>query len=107
MSLTRETILNAKPKTKPIEVPEWGGTVYIRKLSIAAIQSLKEVGERVGGVQWLIVCLCDEHGNNLFTEADAEQLESDTSYETCLAIIHEAMAYNGLSKSAIEEQSGN
>lgn len=107
MNLTRESILGTKPAPKPLEIPEWGGTIYIRKLSVAAIKALKDDSENVSAVRWLILCVVDENGNPLFTDADADQLESSSSYEVCMKVIKAAMEYNGLSTKSIEEAAGN
>lgn len=105
--LTRDQILGIKPQTKAVEVSEWGGTIHIRKLSVASIKSLKEQSDNVSAVKWLILCVVDEHGVPLFTDDDTEQLESASSYETCMQVIKAAMEYNGLSTASIEEASGN
>lgn len=107
MNLTRENILGRNLPALSIEVPEWGGIIYIRKLSIAAIKKLKGESANVSAVRWLILCVVDEHGNPLFSDDDTEQLESASSYETCMQVIKAAMEYNGLSTRSIEEVSGN
>ena len=105
MSLTRENIL--KPAIKPIEVPEWDGTVHIRKLPIKVINQLKGNTDKAGAVEWLIMCVVDEHGEPMFTADDKDQLESSAAYKGCMRVIEAAMEYNGFSNDAIEDASGN
>lgn len=107
MNLTRENILGRSLPTLSLEVPEWGGTIHICKLSVAAIKALKDESANVSAVRWLILCVVDEHGKPLFTDSDTEQLESRSSYETCMRVIKAAMEYNGLATKSIEEASGN
>lgn len=74
MSL-RDRILSATTAFKPVavEVPEMGGTVYVRPLTLAAsarFQALMSKEPARGPVTLLIECLCDEAGNRLFKSED-------------------------------------
>ena len=42
MNLTKEQILTATPKLQEIEVPEWGGSVFIRPITWFPNQSVIE-----------------------------------------------------------------
>lgn len=84
MSLTREQILAAVDrKIEPIEVPEWGGTVYVRSLSGSERDALewqvKQAAEsgalgQNARARFAASFICDESGSPLFTENDIEAL---------------------------------
>jgi len=87
MALTREQILGVKDFTiESVEVPEWGGLVYLRSLkgkgrdafegSRVRITDEKKV-EMVHDntrARLLSMTLCDEQGTLLFSEEDVEIL---------------------------------
>ena len=95
--LTREQILNVQDlEIKEIAVPEWGGSVYIKQLTrgqqdeyqkrqygSARMKMQKRTGENevysvsvYGHDTYLVVCaVCDEDGNQLFTDADVKKLK--------------------------------
>jgi hypothetical protein len=61
-------------KPKAIEIPELGGTVYVRPLSLAGmslVQSLpaNAIGDRLSAM--IADCLCDENGKRLFAGDEA------------------------------------
>lgn len=84
--LTRDEILNAPDiKTEKVEVPEWGGEVLVRALSgaerdrfEASIISAhgKKTRRDLRNIRAKLVALCvvDEQGRKLFSEADIEAL---------------------------------
>jgi len=86
MGLTRDQILSVSDLTiEAVEVPEWGGTVYVRNLpgrlrdkfdaSRYRLQGNKvEVIHENTRATLLALSLCDEHGTLLFTEQDIEAL---------------------------------
>jgi hypothetical protein len=74
--LTREQILSAPIPRKEVEVPEWGGSVWVRALSGAErlnLSRLAESGELTGAhlVTWATV---DANGARLFTDEDVTAL---------------------------------
>jgi hypothetical protein len=88
--LTREAILGAQDRPpKRVWVPEWGGHVWIRTLSgieserynYWITENRKPGGPLPSG--WMArICqmgLVDEHGNQLFTEADIDALMTRSS----------------------------
>ena len=114
MTLTREQILEAKDiQMKKINVPEWGGDIYVKGLSGIAnekfqesIIEIKEDGKRKVTYKYmraklLALTICDENGNLLFSEEDIEALDNKSSY--VLSIIYEtAQRLSGLTKGDIE-----
>lgn len=68
-------------KPEPVEVPEWGGTIYLRVLTAdetLAYQEFTQVPEnKFRSMQRLLsYCICDEKGGRLFSDAEMAQLYS-------------------------------
>lgn len=82
--LTREDILRSVGHAvEPVEVPEWGGTVYLRTLTAGELLALNATAHEDASTpsppmiaRLLVACLCDESGKRLLTDADAAALES-------------------------------
>lgn len=79
-ALTRDLLLASDREVKEVQVPEWGGTVYVRSLTLAELLALEE---QVGAVQddgplaiayQLAAFICDASGEPLFTVADVPAL---------------------------------
>ncbi len=70
----------AKKSHPPIEVevPEWGGSVMVRKLSVADLDryyaAVKDVNTERSRATVLAQALCDASGNRLFGDNDAGNL---------------------------------
>jgi hypothetical protein len=90
--LSREAILAADDqKTEKVEVPEWGGCVYVRSMSAydrdqyeAEQTNLKKEGGdaidlRNFRARLVARTACDADGNRLFTNEDAEALGSKSA----------------------------
>jgi len=85
-TLTRENILQVKDiTTELVEVPEWGGSVYVRGMSAierdnfeGSIVKIKGKGQSVDmsniRAKLAAKTICDEDGNLLFTDADIKEL---------------------------------
>src|SRR5512137_2674378 len=87
MTLTKQQILSTSPRLKEVEVPEWGGAVFIRPLTIHEQAKLADLGTKYEKssvvdrmqnctlrlVQWSV---CDEQGSPLFEAGDLEPLMS-------------------------------
>lgn len=84
--LTRDQIL-AIPKPLPVEVdvPEWGGSVFVRGLTgierdtweVANARANREKARRVNiRAALLVYALCDKDGNSLFAPGQADALGS-------------------------------
>lgn len=80
--LNREAILAAQDlTTQDVDVPEWGGAVRVRTMSLAernAFGASVMVGDKVDqqqyAAQMLIRCIVGEDNQPLFTSADLEAL---------------------------------
>ena len=106
MSLTREQILAARHREdrKPVKVsvPEWGGDVYLRVMTVADQVALSEdVKPAEMPVQVLLHCLVDEDGTRLFEDADAEAL-AEEDFPLVLRLFGEAAKLNGLTSKELE-----
>lgn len=109
MGLSREGILAGiaarRQLVEPIEVPEWGGAVFIRHLSAAELEETGFLDEGSNGaempVRILAACLADETGSPLFAQEDAKVL-ADAEFAVILRVFAEAARINGLSSEELE-----
>ena len=97
MPLTTEQILAASPKLKEVEVPEWGGAVFIRPVTLEEQGMLADLGSKhekssaairirhctLSLLQWTV---CDEDGKPLFTGEDLAGLMSKSSASAFLRL---------------------
>lgn len=73
-----------RPALKPVEVPEWNLTVYLRQMTVGERDSFEqEMSTRVKGNQldnprsrFLVRVLCDEKGEPLCSVDDFSELSS-------------------------------
>lgn len=81
MNPLRERIFAPRPvRTRAVDMPEWGGTVYVRALSVAETERMdakilgpdSDKGSMI--VDMAIATACDESGAPIFTAADADAL---------------------------------
>jgi hypothetical protein len=119
--LTKEQILAANDAAPvPVEVPEWGGTVYVRPMSAGERdrwegeliertekrkESIVKATENMRAV-FLAKCLCDESGALLFGPEDIEAL-AGRSYRAVDRAFEAAQSINGLSEADVEELEKN
>jgi len=78
MTLNKEQILAQKLKLLKVEVPEWGGEVFVRELSAKEQDEIADVvrkGQTLSNAKLAAMVLCDENGIPLFTDKDIPQLE--------------------------------
>ena len=101
----RDLILKANDTPlEPIEVREWGCTVYVKALTgTQRSQLLKSV--QAGGTVYglaMVASLCDQEGNQLFNPADIDALNEKNGkvLERLSAFI---VKLNGLHGEAIDE----
>jgi len=82
-ALTRDQILKADDLTiEPVDVPEWGGTVYVRVLSGEGKDTFELLTTGPDGARdvanfrakWVAACACDETGAPLFSAEDVAAL---------------------------------
>jgi len=105
MALTRDQILASRRDRKPVrlEVPEWGGDVFVRILTAGEQAALADgipQGEIPARV--LVYCLVDEDGARIFTDEDVAALQ-DEAFPVILRVFTFAAKLNGLSTNELEE----
>ena len=115
--LTREQILTASPKLKEVDVPEWGGSVFIRPLTIHEQAKLADLGtkhEKSSVVDRMKNCtlrlmqwsVCDDRGNPLFEAGDLEPLMSKAA-SAFLRLQDAILALSGLTEESRKELEKN
>jgi hypothetical protein len=116
--LTKEAILSAVDgKIETVEVPEWGGSVYVRTLGSdegdeyqqSLIEgtgedtrtNLKGCSARLAGL-----AICDDKGKRMFTDAEVKALGNKSSV-AMNRVCEVAQRINGFGKAAREEIAKN
>lgn len=114
-ALTREAILAATDlKPTRVEVPEWGGFLYVRHLTGTERGALE--AEAIADKKNHIVtlrsrmaarCICDEAGNRLFNDSDIEAMgkKSQVALDRVLEAINQTNALGDEGVSAAGESS--
>ena len=121
MSLTRQQILDAEdmPPLKLVNVPEWGGDVYLRGMTAKELDAHEQraiyyrrkkgnVTEEVDNVRAskLVKVIVDEAGKRLFMDADVEALGA--KYSAVISRLwDESEAMTSVNKEAIDEAEKN
>ncbi len=118
MPLTKEQILAASPKLKEIEVPEWGGSVFIRPVTLEEQGKLADLEARhekssaavrirhctLSLLQWTV---CGEDGKQLFTAEDLAGLMSKSSASAFLRLRDAVLRFSGLTEESRRELEKN
>ena len=119
--LTKEQILAANDAAPvPVEVPEWGGTVYVRPMSAGERdrwegEILERTEKRKESIvkatenmraEFLSKCLCDQTGELLFGQEDMEAL-AGRSYLAIDRAYEVAQSVNGLTDADVAELEKN
>lgn len=110
--LTRADILRLKPEfpRELVEIPEWGGAVWVRTLSAAERDKLEAEWERTKRVNFrarlALFTLCDQEGKPLMAEADLPILGNQSS-AALNRITEVAFRLNGYTKADQEELEKN
>jgi hypothetical protein len=110
MTLTKEQILAVAPRLQEVEVPEWGGSVWIRPVTLGEQGKLADAGHkfekadpsaRLKGttVKLVIWVTSDESGAPLFTDADLPSLMSQPA-SVFLRLQDAILELSGLTESA-------
>lgn len=77
--LAKADILGRVDLGEEVEVPEWGGSVRVRGLTVAEWASLKELTEDKPPIEVMAVvvsrCVVDENGARMFTDEDVDALK--------------------------------
>jgi len=118
MTLTKEQILNSSPKLKEVEAPEWGGSVFIRPVTLEEQGKLADLGAKhekssaairikhctLSLLQWTV---CDEEGKPLFTGEDLAGLMSKSSASAFLRLQDAVLKFSGLTEESRRELEKN
>lgn len=104
MTLTREQILAARSDRKPVrlEVPEWGGEVYVRVLSAKDQMRLSDGGKPEDlPVRVLLYALVDENNIRIFGDDDLDELAAE-DFTVIMKVFSVVATLNGLSNKELE-----
>lgn len=114
--ITRDDLLNFDDSdVKAVEVPEWGGSVYIRSITVAEREAwedrvikLRKAGESIAGLRAELVArtLSDSEGNRLLKDSDVAALSAKNS-QVVDRLFEESLKFNGLTESDVEDLKGN
>jgi hypothetical protein len=113
-ALTKDQILSADDLgLLKVSVPEWGGDVYIRVMSVGERDAYenewirkKDTGVDDFRTKFLVRCLVDEKGQRLFDNGDVSKLSSKSA-KVMNRVWQAAMEHNNLSDADIEELAKN
>ena len=114
MALSKEQILAADDMgLKEVEVPEWGGNVFVRVMTVGERDSYendwminKSKGVENFRSKFLQRVLCDEKGELLFTASEIDLL-AKKSARVITRIWDAAMKHNALTDGDVEELAKN
>jgi len=118
MTLTKDQILPVTPKLKEVDVPEWGGSVFIRPVTLEEQGKLADLGAKhekssaairirhctLSLLKWTV---CDEEGKPLFTGDDLAGLMTKSSASAFLRLQDAVLRFSGLTEESRREQGKN
>lgn len=112
--LTAEQIIAADDLgLKEIAVPEWGGSVYVRVMSVGERDAYEKlwIGKKDSGVdnfrtEYLARVLCTDKGELLFSRGQIDAL-AKKSGAVCGRLFDAALAHNNMSNKDVEELAKN
>lgn len=117
--LNKQDILQARDvKIEQVEVPEWGGTVFVRSLSAAERGLIEEAAAkfkeskgkdsfaRTFTVKFASLTICDEDGNRLFDDKDIAALQQKNAAAVA-RVAEAAQKLSGFTKEDMEELEKN
>jgi hypothetical protein len=114
-SLSKSAIIESADRpAEPVDVPEWGGTVYVRVMSGTEKSDFENsivVGEdkvdtRNMHAKLLVRCLADEKGERLFADDDTGALGNKSSL-VLSRLFDDARRVNKMRKEDVEELTKN
>jgi hypothetical protein len=105
--LSAENVFSADDmKVEPVDVPEWGGRIYVRRLTgrerdeFEQLMNDRRAGKilKVQGVITKIVALaaCNAAGNKLFTGGDAEAKLDEKACAPLMRVFDAALKISGM-----------
>lgn len=103
MPLTFEDIIAAKPKTQSVDVPDWGGSVLIRSLTVEGLATFMEAKDTAKPTELYslltTLSVCNEDGSLVFANATPEQIQA-LSFDAIQTIADEVMKFNRIGEKA-------
>jgi hypothetical protein len=109
MAATKESILAHRAKLTPVDVPEWGGQLYVRVMSGAERDAFEdetfklngkdvEINRKNARARLLVRCIVDEGGERLFNDNGDATLLGEQPADVLDRVYAIASKANGLSK---------
>jgi hypothetical protein len=99
MALTKAQILALKPRTHEVQVPDWGGFVHIRALTVHSMTRFMEQREKLSpyaqSALLVAASICDEEGSLLFDEGDLAEIQA-MGFSTIELVSKEVLVLNKL-----------
>lgn len=114
-TLTAEQILAANDAglMGPISVPEWGGDVFIRVMTVGERDSYERlwIGKKETGIEnfrseYLARCLCDDKGQLIFTRGQVAAL-AGRSGAVVGRLFDAALKHNNMTEADVEQLAKN
>jgi hypothetical protein len=113
MALDRKAIEAAnKPHVEEVNVPEWGGSVYVRTLSghemarfSAVVSNAKPKDVEQQFVRFAAMVLADENGKRLYSDDEIEKV-GELEWRGLQRVVEAGQELNGLSDVAVETEKG-
>lgn len=100
----RDTILAANDRpTHPVEVPDWGVTVYVSMLTINEVVK----GRTMPLLDLALLTLKDEAGALVFKPEDIATVKETKGHKSTSAILEKFIEVNGLSSEAVDTAAKN
>jgi hypothetical protein len=114
VALTRDEIFAADDKgLVKIAVPEWGGDVWLRVMTVGELDAYTNEAKKKGDgifddfrTRYLVKCLVDESGVRLFNNGDVEKLATKSA-KVMNRLWEEALKHNSISDDNVEEEAKN
>ena len=114
--LSKQQILDAKDiKIEKVEVPEWGGSVYIKVMNATQRDEFetfvykRQDQKDLRGMRVLLckLCLCDAEGKQMFESDKDMKALADKSGSALMVVFQAAQKLNALSPDDVGELEGN
>lgn len=117
-ALTRDQIFSKPPEfaREKVEVPQWGGHVYVKQISARDIESWQDwLGEQDDTkgvkhsfrVKLILLCVCDEDGRLIFTDAADLAVLTDRENSVVELLWLACRRVNRMDKEATEKAAKN
>lgn len=101
--MDRDAILAAADlPVAEVQVPEWGGSVYVRTLTAGEVRGLDWMADDPNFLgKFTALVLCDQTGARLFSDDDSEAL-GRKSFAALKKISDAAQEHNGIGRTEAE-----